>query len=87
MFRDKRVEQTAVGFANITGLFCRCGGQLRVQDWRPEGSPYREHYEVFCVRCKTRDPNGHSSLKAAVDAAPEYFGSRSVPWKEKESSQ
>lgn len=49
-----------------------CGGELRVRDWYPEGLR-ASRYELYCAKCKTCDPNGHSRQDAVMSEGLEYF--------------
>ena len=56
-----------------TDIVCRCGGRVRVEDYRGKGYTREFRFEAFCSRCKVCDPNGWPTLATAKAEAAVYF--------------
>ena len=66
----------------IDGAKCRCGGELSIRDWAKHGDM---RYETSCEKCLKCDPNGHPSLKKALEGAANtlFKGSRTLTSKKR----
>ena len=66
------------GLHRIVGLACACGGELRVERCKDDGTPLSDdpefRWETFCVVCKTCDPDGWATMNEALANAPRCFG-------------
>ena len=51
----------------------RCGGELYVIDWHPQGVRGEYRYEIVCRKCHRADPNGWPRQEDILKGAREYF--------------
>lgn len=50
-----------------------CGGVIVVKDWHSAGIRGDGRYEVFCLKCSNKDPNGYARQEQLPASAREYF--------------
>jgi len=71
------------GLHRVIGVTCSCGGELRVERLKADGTTVSNdpdfRWETFCTRCKSCDCNGWRTLALALANAAEYFGKVSEP--------
>ncbi len=69
---DHLDPQSICGLPAHFGSQDKCGGKLMVKDWHPQGLR-AGRYELYCEKCHTCDPNGHSRQDILMSEGLEYF--------------
>lgn len=71
-----KADKIRAGLYRLEGLRCHCGGELRIERCKEDGTEIGRgqwRWETFCVSCKDCDPDGWPTLAESVLEAPGFW--------------